>query len=124
MGRWIEHDQPDSGCVMNTEKSRLRQQIRELKEQLAEEKHAHKLVDEDTKHLMRLCKEKHAVENERLNLERDRCSQAKIATIRDESRDKILKQLMLENNRLETMFSDALGRLPKVSVKQSSHEER
>lgn len=96
----------------------LRAEIRKLKDEIADLKHEKKITEEDIKHMVRLREERLEVEAEKKELERDRKSQAEIAAVKDEYRDKLEKRLQTEVDNIKAMYSEILQRLPTVSVRQ------
>ena len=104
--------------VLQDEYDGAREQIRELKDELAGLKGEKKIAEEDIKHMVRIREERMEVENEKKYLERDRSKESAIAAVKDEYRDKLEVRLQTEVDNIKEMYGQILERLPTVTVRQ------
>lgn len=95
--------------------------LEEEKEILTEEvailKLKKKIEDEDIKHLVKMTKEKQAIEAERKDMARDKLMAEEIAKIKDEYRDKLEKDLRDRGTEIKGMYGEILARLPNITAR-------
>ena len=95
---------------------RLREQLRLTKDELAEVKQKKKMEEEDIKHMVKIHKERNAIELEKKTMELEREKQTEIAEVKDNYRDKTETQLKSESNNMKEMYGQILERLPNLSA--------
>lgn len=93
-------------------------EIRKAKE-IKELELAHKISDEDIKHMTKIKEEKLEIAHERKVIEMERKKETEVAKVKDEYRDKLEKQLAQETANIKEMYGQILERLPNVNVKMT-----
>lgn len=76
-----------------------------------------KREDEEMKHLLKMDKERVAIEQEKFQAKCEREKDAAIATVKDQYRDKMESELRDQIKRGTELYKEILARLPDVSVK-------
>ena len=101
------------------DRDRLRDQVRELGDQIATLKNKKKIEEEDIKHMVRLKEERLEVKSKKMELDMEKSKQDAIAAVKDQYRDKMEERLESEVSNIKEMYGQILERLPKISVKGS-----
>ena len=94
----------------------LKRSIRTLKDELSELKQTKKMEEEDIKHMVKIHKERNAIELEKKTMELEREKQNEVAKVKDEYRDKTEVQLKSESTNMKEMYGQILKRLPNISA--------
>lgn len=95
---------------------RLKRNITKLKDELSELKQTKKMEEEDIKHMVKIQKERNAIELEKKTMELEREKQNEVAEVKDEYRDKTEVQLKSESTNMKEMYGQILKRLPNISA--------
>lgn len=95
----------------------LKRQIRTLKDDLAELKQTKKMEEEDIKHMVKINKERNAIELEKKTAELERAKHNEVAQVKDDYRDKMETRLQSEVTNMKEMYGEVLKRLPNVSAR-------
>ena len=103
--------------VNTVERDKLREQVRELKDDIQSLKSKKKIEEEDIKHMIRLKEERMEVANEKKALEMHREKDKAIAEVKDTYRDKLEGRLEIEVKNMKEMYGQILERLPNINVK-------
>ena len=103
---------------LEADRDRLTDRNSELNAELRDQKHTHKLADEDVKHMIKMRAESLEVEFEKKKLTLQRESDKAVASAKDGCRDKMEAQLGAERDNIKSMYESILQRLPKMSVRQ------
>ena len=103
-------------------KTSLSEQLSDAKDKLSDLKREHKHSEEDVAHLLKIRESQLEITFEKKTVELQATQATAIATVKDEYRDKVEKQLNAETQRITDMYSEVLERLPNVNlaIKQSS----
>jgi hypothetical protein len=99
-----------------TEIKGLRDRKHELEMDIEKIKLEKKNEMEETKHLVKLRDEKKELEFKRKEMDIEAAKAIAIATVKDEYRDKMEKQLSKETENIKTMYGQILERLPNIKV--------
>jgi len=73
--------------------------------------------EEDIKHLVKMTKEKQAIEAERKEMGREKEKLEEIAKVKDEYRDKLEKDLRDRGDEIKGMYGEILARLPNITAR-------
>ena len=95
----------------------LKQQIRTLKDDLADLKQTKKMEEEDIKHMVKIHKERNAIELEKKTAELERAKHNEVAKVKDDYRDKMEVRLQTEVATIKEMYGEVLKRLPNVTAR-------
>ena len=115
-------------AALETERSKLFDEVLELRETNENLKLEAKIKEEDIKHMVRMKEEKMALEADRkkheLQVEYDKMSvelakqfEHDKAEIKDQYRDKLEKRLETEVKNMKEMYGEILQRLPTITAK-------
>ena len=107
----------DTTGELNSEITTLRGNKRELKDQLADQKGEYRRKEEDIAHMVRITQEKDSLELDRKALSLTRECDERVAEVKDKYRDEAESRLKGELERMGTMYSEILTRLPDVTAK-------
>jgi len=99
------------------ERDTLRDQVRNLKDELAGLQSKKKIEEEDIKHMVRLKEERLEVKSQKMELTMEQEKQAAIAEVKDTYRDKLEARLETEVENIKEMYGQILERLPNVNIK-------
>ncbi|MBL4891439.1 MAG: hypothetical protein JKX91_06390 [Rhizobiaceae bacterium] len=99
------------------ERDRLRQEVRDLKDDLAGLKSKKKIEEENIKHMVKMKEEKMELDFQKRVLEMERGSAETIAKIKDQNQEEIKGMLVSEKTTIKDMYSEILERLPNISAK-------
>lgn len=99
------------------ERDRLRQEVRNLKDDLAGLKSKKKIEEENIKHMVKMKEEKMELDFQKRVVEIERESAEKIAKIKDTNQEEIKDMLVSEKTTIKDMYSEILERLPNISAK-------
>lgn len=95
----------------------LKRSVRTLKDELAELKQTKKMEEEDIKHMVKIHKERNAIELEKKTAELERAKHNEVAEVKDDYRDKMETRLQTEVTNMKEMYGQILERLPKVTAR-------
>ena len=101
----------------NEELPKLRLERLELKEEIEQLKSRKKIEEEDIKHMVRLKEERMEVEFEKKSLQMEREKEEAINQVKEQYRDKVEKDLKTQIDRMQSMYSEVLARLPNITAK-------
>jgi len=100
-----------------TIKNRPEKEIRSLKNELAEVVQKKKMEEDDIKHMVKIHKERNAIELEKKTMELEREKQNEVAVVKDNYKDKMEERLQFEVTNMKEMYGQILERLPNVSAR-------
>lgn len=95
----------------------LRRSVNTLKDELAALKHKKKMEEEDIKHMVKIHKERDAIEIKKITMDLEREKQNEVAEVKDKYRDKMEGRLQTEVDNMKEMYGQILERLPNVSAR-------
>ena len=91
-------------------------EIRKVKDELADLKQTKKMEDENIRHLVKIKEEGLNIEHQKKEVELERQQQESIATVKDEYRNKQESTLKAQIESGDKRFAEILARLPDVNV--------
>ena len=112
----LMQEMTDEIDALKAETKGLREEKRQLEDDLRDIRGKHKIEEQQTKHLVKMREEQLQVELDRKTLDLEREKEAKIAKVKDDYRDKMEKQLSNETDRITKMYEQILQRLPDVNL--------
>jgi len=101
----------------------LTNERRTLKEEVEDLKIKKKIETEDIKHMVKMKEEKNDLEFQKKVMEKEQEKQAAIATVKDEYRNKLEKNLIAQKDDIKEMYSQILKRLPDVNARLTIKQE-
>lgn len=108
------------------ESKELSQEIFRLKRELLDKQieldrviERKKTEEQELKHMIRMKEERNELELEKAKQKIRTETDAEIAKVKDEYRDKLEKRLLEETKTIKSMYSEILARLPNISAKLS-----
>lgn len=108
----------ESQCgVMVDQIDGYQEDIRKLKDELADVKHQKKIEEEDIKHMVKISQEKNEIglQKEKLKLQTEQATA--IAAVKDNYTDKLQARLEGEVKSMKEMYGQVLERLPTIKMK-------
>ena len=99
------------------DRDKLRDQVRDLKDEIAGLKSKKKIEEEDIKHMVRLKEERLELKSQKMALDMERDKEKAIAEVKDTYRDKMEDRLESEVVNIKEMYGQILERLPTIKVK-------
>jgi len=94
----------------------LKNDKRDLKEQIEELRLKKKMEEEDIKHMVRINNERKDIELEKEKIKLQKVSADEIAAVKDNYRDKTEQQLEKQLTDMRGMYGEILERLPNYNV--------
>ena len=100
----------------------LESEKKTLKEEISDLKLKKKIEEEDIKHMVKIDRERKdiAVEKEKIRLQAEHAE--KVATVKDQYRDKTEAQLEKQLGMMKELYGEILTRLPNYNVKHTIKE--
>lgn len=102
--------------ALKAETKGLREERRNLKDDLRDIRGKHKIEEQQTKHLVKMREEEMALKLDQQTLALEREKNADVAKVKDEYRQKMESQLSKETDRITKMYEQILQRLPDVNL--------
>ena len=109
---------------LKREIEQLKKDKRGLKEEVEDLKLKKKMESEDIKHMVKINSERKDIELEKEKVKLQSELADKIATVKDQYRDKTEKQLEKQLTNMKDMYGEILGRLPNYNVSHKIKEDK
>ncbi len=114
---WWNSDKKEERDDLKATIKTLKNEKKELEEEVARLKLKKKMEDEDIKHLVKINQERKEIELEKEKTRLLGAKDKEVMKIKDEYRDKIEENLGEQVGRMQEMYGQILKRLPSVKVR-------
>lgn len=117
-------DDFETASVENRKVESLREDVRQLKDEIAELKTTKKMETREIEHLVKIKEEKLSIEHEKKRVELTTEYQKKEMEMQTQYHDKVVKQIVDFNKRQDVFFAGVMERLPNVNVQLGQKEKK